>query len=149
MEAPDCPGCFDPGDVAGLLRDLWVSHAGGSEDEMERGLNEEQAKGMVQETWLSHACRFAIETLSLHNKSVSEPRKSFRTSRVSWQPEGDLMGACFAGFLRRDVATVLEGGGFRHVLVDPQALSNLPMIFSVPFLDRTVEQMGQKHQRMF
>lgn len=40
-------GCFDPGDVAGLLRDLWVSYAGS--DDTEWGLNEEDAKGMAKE----------------------------------------------------------------------------------------------------
>lgn len=40
-------GCFDPGDVAGLLRDLWVSHAGS--DDMEWGLNEDGANRMVKE----------------------------------------------------------------------------------------------------
>lgn len=42
-------GCFDPGDVAGLLRDLWVSHAG--TDDSDRGLSEEDAKGMVKEVF--------------------------------------------------------------------------------------------------
>eukprot|EP00434_Breviolum_minutum_P025161 symbB.v1.2.022228.t1/scaffold1961.1/size94642/4 len=41
-------GCFDPGDVAGLLRDLWETHAGNT-DEEKRGLTEGKAKALVQE----------------------------------------------------------------------------------------------------
>ncbi|CAJ1353597.1 unnamed protein product, partial [Effrenium voratum] len=38
-------GCFDPKDVAGLLRDLWARHAGN----LTEGLPEEQAKEMVHD----------------------------------------------------------------------------------------------------
>lgn len=79
-------GCFDPGDVAGLLRDLWVSHAG--TDDSDRGLSEEDAKGMVKEVFpnVTDEPRWRLEALgrgvsgflreAFEGLSVAHPRLS-------------------------------------------------------------------------